>query len=254
MQLEGDYDLETDATHPIIPDPLLSKIDALSRNVLGRPLAHLSARYMWDRCRLWHFQRRRPGTPWLTAQAIELLEQLLTPNDNGLEYGSGRSTIWLAKRTRSLISVESSPTWHAQVGHLLANQNIDNVHHRYIDILQDSNSPSLRNAYVEGEPSFKNESFDYVLVDGIFRSDCALRAIEVLKPGGILVLDNAEWFLPRATRAPYAVANYAGAKWARLATLTATWRCINTTNGVWDTTLWIKPPSPAPISTSKSRA
>ena len=47
----------------------------------------------------------------LDAQAISILASVLRPSDNGLEYGSGRSTVWFARRTTSLISVETSRLW-----------------------------------------------------------------------------------------------------------------------------------------------
>jgi putative heme iron utilization protein len=52
-----------------------------------------------------------PNWPWLTKEAILLLERLLRPDDIGLEFGSGRSTIWFAERVEKLISIE-----HAFIG------------------------------------------------------------------------------------------------------------------------------------------
>ncbi len=48
------------------------------------------------------------------------------------------------------------------------------------------------------------EGFDVIVVDGMFengvRLKCTQRAIKVLRPGGMIILDNADW-LPRSARA-----------------------------------------------------
>ena len=51
--------------------------------------------------------------PWLTEGAIEFLEQYLTehPSAKILEFGTGASTIWFAKRTPNLYSIEHDPSW-----------------------------------------------------------------------------------------------------------------------------------------------
>ncbi len=39
------------------------------------------------------YERRHPAAPWLTPEAIRPLSTMLASN-RGLEFGSGRSTIW----------------------------------------------------------------------------------------------------------------------------------------------------------------
>jgi hypothetical protein len=45
-----------------------------------------------------------PDVPWLTRQAVEILEDWLKPGYVGLEWGSGRSTLWFARRVSHLTS------------------------------------------------------------------------------------------------------------------------------------------------------
>jgi hypothetical protein len=86
------------------------------------------------------------------------------------------------------------------------------------------------------------------LVDGVtrLRADCALACVAKLKPGGVLIVDNPNWFIPRSpkSRAPNSrgpVAGYASVAWSEFARQTADWQCIWTTNGITDTALWLKP-------------
>jgi hypothetical protein len=61
------------------------------------------------------FSRRFPDAPWLAESAVLLLDSWLKPTDVELEWGSGRSTIWLARRMKRLTSVESDKTWFEMV-------------------------------------------------------------------------------------------------------------------------------------------
>jgi hypothetical protein len=64
-------------------------------------------------------EARNPENPWLTKQAVHFLSQTLRADDVGIEFGSGRSTIWFARRLRHLISVENNPLWYAKVSDLI---------------------------------------------------------------------------------------------------------------------------------------
>lgn len=61
---------------------------------------------------------------------------------------------------------------------------------------------------------------------------------ELLRPGGVLVLDNAETYLPTTSRSPWNSTAPATPEWQRFVDLSADWRCVWTTNGVWDTAIW----------------
>lgn len=217
-----------------------SWMDRVARRCIGRPVSHLTPRYLLDRFRLSLSQRRAPDSPWLTAEAIAVLNTALHRNDNGLEHGSGASTIWLARRTNHLISIENSLEWHKRVNDDLEREGLKNVDCRYIPANEDLQDDPYREPYVEADPTISPASLDYVVIDAWYRDECALRAVELLKPGGILVLDNANWFLPHATRSPFSVAAPASALWSDFAVLVADWRLIWASNGVWDTALWFK--------------
>ena len=93
------------------------------------------------------------------------------------------------------------------------------------------------NAFPELAPG----SLDFVFVDGEYRDECAVRGLELLKPGGLLILDNAELYLPDDTRSPWSVERPISPLWEQVSAELAGWRRVSTTNGVWDTVIWFKP-------------
>lgn len=99
--------------------------------------------------------------------------------------------------------------------------------------------------YVRIIDEVSDESLDFVLVDGLARSWCALAAIPKLRPGGLLVIDNANWYLPGPypSRSPNSRNELgpAGPEWFEVSYALARWRCIWTSNGVTDTAMWVKP-------------
>ena len=54
-------------------------------------------------------------------------------------------------------------------------------------------------AYVHEFDRFADRSLDFVLIDGMYRGHCAIRAMSKVKPGGLIVIDNAIGFF-RALR------------------------------------------------------
>ncbi|MDQ3655590.1 MAG: class I SAM-dependent methyltransferase [Chloroflexota bacterium] len=210
-----------------------------------RSLKHWTARYVFDRSCSAIDEWRHPEDPWLTRQAINLLESLLRASDEVLEFGSGRSTIWFARRVASVVTVEDDPAWHQEVGSRLTKAKLQNVE----QILcggkpaGGDNSVSDTALYMDVLQQFPDRSIDIVLVDGQARAVCATGSLPKMRPGGLLILDNAEWFLPSTTRAPGARRSNAEARdaWIDFEAATASWRRVWTTNGVFDTVIWFKP-------------
>jgi predicted O-methyltransferase YrrM len=183
----------------------------------------------------------QPDLPWLTSDSIVLLEQLLRASDEGVEFGSGRSTIWFAKRTRHLVSMEHSRQWHDSVKGKLESEKLGNVDLRFAPADEDNADDPFKTTYINAEGTLAPGSKDYILVDGLYRGECALKAIELLRPGGIIITDNIDWYIPRATRTPFATKEIVGQAWARFVQLTGGWRSIWTSSGVTDTAIWFKP-------------
>ena len=130
---------------------------------------------------LFKLANRRPELPWLGFRAINHLRKLVKPNWSMLEFGSGMSTVWFARRCGVLVSVETDRAWFDSVRTILTQKNIHNVDYR------------LR-AHSEHEAvsDYQDSTFDLVLVDGYERDRVMKTAISKVKRGGYIYLDNSD--------------------------------------------------------------
>jgi len=155
----------------------------------------------------------RPDEPWWTRQAIAWMDEHLTKDMSVVEWGSGASTLWLAARCGQLRSIESDPEYWKWASAALREAGLPS--HKYSVELR----PLNVNYYeiVQGK-------YDAAIIDGRMRVACCQRAMRILVPGGILLLDNAE-----------------RAKYEKARTMLSGWPVIETSNGIWHTNIWIKP-------------
>lgn len=124
---------------------------------------------------------RRPPRPLISYRAAKHLDRLLRKDWRGVEFGSGYSTPWLAKRLGFLLSIEDDPNWHRRVAGLLAGIAPDTVRHE------------LRTAETYFDlAEFPSAFFDFALVDGTCRADCIAAVVPKIRPGGWLYLDNSD--------------------------------------------------------------
>lgn len=154
-----------------------------------------------------------PDEPWWTRQAITWMNHHLTKDMRVVEWGAGASTPWLAARCGSLRSVDNNPAFQKLADRAL----------REAGYSQDRYTVEchpLNASYYE----CIDGTYDVAIVDGRMRVLCCRRAAQVLIPGGILLLDNAE-------RERYAEAR----------SMLAECVVLETNNGIWNTNIWIKP-------------
>ncbi len=163
----------------------------------------------WLRSRRSHFLLETPS-PWLTFDAIEGIRARMADGMRIFEYGSGGSTLfWLQWRV-DLCSVEHDPEWHeVVVGKLPPSARMDYRLVRPEPFAEHNlrSDPADPLAYVSSDDrsrgmgfrryasqidEFPDGHFDLVLVDGRARPSCILHAAPKVKPGGLLVLDNAD--------------------------------------------------------------
>ncbi len=167
-------------------------------------------RYFVSRLGVMVHQMRYPHAPWLTAKSIRFIEQFLTPEMKVFEWGSGRSTVWLAQRVGMLVSVEDDGAWYERVKRELANYDVDYRH---------ATDESGAQGYAGQIAEFDDGTFDLVLVDGAHRAECLATARTKVRSGGVIVLDNADQ--------DYDVSSLSD------------FECRPTSNGVWRTDLFI---------------
>jgi predicted O-methyltransferase YrrM len=204
---------------------------------MTRRISHLTPRYIRNRLLVMYDEARNPENPWLTKQAVHFLSQTIRADDVGIEFGSGRSTIWFARRLRHLISVENNPLWYAKVTDLIRKSNlVQRVDYRKCD---------GQSEYIAQTQTVDEGSLDFCLVDGESRDACALNILPKLRAGALLVIDNVNWYLPHpSTVSPDSRRPADGCRseiWAAFSEQTRGWRRYWTSSGVTDTCIWIKP-------------
>jgi predicted O-methyltransferase YrrM len=209
----------------------------------------LRPKYFFKRLAQLRFERSQPDAPWLTQSAILLLGSYLKPGDMGLEWGSGRSTIWFAQRVAKLTSVENDRQWHTLVKNNLAASPVNaKVDYRFIPCDHKEVDEPSSHPYADASRELPDASLDFALVDGAIRATCVNAVLGKLKPGGLLILDNANRFIPNKESGRHTTVHEPRSQprspgWARIMEQLSAWRWINTTDGIWDTRFWIKPPA-----------
>ena len=199
-------------------------------------------RYAYDQISIKVRDKVRGRQPWITRDALALLDDMLRPGDRGLEFGAGGTTAWFAERIAHLDSVEGFGRWYQPLRDELDRLGVTNVdlHLVSADDLG-YETPEHRDAYVNVAPDLEPGSLGLVFVDGEYRDECAVRGLDLLAPGGLLVLDNADIYLPSDTRSPCTLDVPSTPLWGEFLERVEGWRRIWTTNGAWDTVLWVKP-------------
>lgn len=131
------------------------------------------------------FEKENPESPWWAPDSIPYIEALLKPEMHVFEWGSGRSTLWLAARVKTVVTVEHDSAWLDWV----ANQAYAKGVRERIVFRWSMNHAMDYAGMIDGCP---DELIDLVVVDGAYRTDCLAHGWKKLKDGGILILDNAE--------------------------------------------------------------
>jgi SAM-dependent methyltransferase len=127
--------------------------------------------------RLFGTHPRLPGWPY---PAVGAIEALLQPDWRVLEFGSGRSSLWLGDRCAEVVSIESSAVWAAYV------QKKSEGCTGKVRVLQ----RDLEDYADTSE--FADASFDFCVIDGLLRYRCVQSALRVIRPGGYIYLENSD--------------------------------------------------------------
>lgn len=118
--------------------------------------------------------------PWFTYPAIEFLGQFDLTGKRIFEYGAGNSTLYWSARCGEVVSVESDEQWHRYLVRQIP-KNVGLEHRpqkeEYVAALGEQPTP-----------------FDVIVVDGIERLACCRVAPSKLREGGLIILDNADWY------------------------------------------------------------
>lgn len=123
----------------------------------------------------------RLDRPMISYRATRCLNALIQPSWRIVEFGSGHSTPWLARRCEFLLSIEDDPVWHRRVSARLGRHGLRHVRHEL----------RAGPAYCS-LAEFSDGYFDFALIDGSARAACVAAAVPKIKPGGWLYLDNTD--------------------------------------------------------------
>lgn len=196
---------------------------------MKRTFKHWSPRYIKNRIGLFIWEKSHPRLPWLTRDSIRIIESLILKTDNMIEFGSGRSTLWFSKRVNKLTSIETDKNWYAKV----SNQIIFSSQFE-LNLLESQDE------FLNKINSFTDHTVDIVLIDGAYRDLCANAILNKIKDGGIIIIDNANWFLfnPQ-TYSPNSLKNHDEmiTEWKKFYEKTKSNRRIWTSSGITDTLL-----------------
>lgn len=124
---------------------------------------------------------RRDGSPlpWMNYHVIQFLEERLTKDLSLFEYGSGTSTAFYAALVKNVVSIETDPSWYAEVK-ATAPENVDLI---FFD-------PASGERYA-GLAEKQGRKFDVIVVDMLDRNECLIEAPETLSERGVIVLDDS---------------------------------------------------------------
>ncbi len=132
-------------------------------------------------------------TPWFSYAAIDFLDTYLRPEMTVCEYGSGGSTLFFARRVKSVFSIEDNSEWFNRVQTCLKQKNITNATVTYSPYDFKNPVDFDKSAYLHAMP---DQKFDVIVVDGAeewtpVRPTCFQHAEKHIKPGGIIVVDDS---------------------------------------------------------------
>ena len=153
--------------------------------------------------------------PWIPFVARRWLARQLRPGLRVFEWGSGGSTMFLARRVAQLVSVEHDAEWYELVRGRLAALGTNGAREG-----APRSAPSYRlilprpllageiTAYGSGQPGqthldfeayvraieeFPDAFFDLILIDGRARLACLGAALGKVRVGGHILLDNSNY-------------------------------------------------------------
>jgi hypothetical protein len=131
--------------------------------------------------------------PWWIEDSVEFVESFLNKDMEAFEWGSGRSTVWLAQRVGFVWTVEHQNQWVDKVIAMAKLHEISNyeiLKRDSKDVLQYSNAISSVPYLVSPSCEKVSRMFDCVIVDGRNRVACMRKMIPFLKKTCVVVVDD----------------------------------------------------------------
>jgi predicted O-methyltransferase YrrM len=159
----------------------------------------------------WALSRRQgrsainDGMPWVPFRAQRWLSRLLSREMRVFEWGSGGSTLFLARRVREVVSIEHDAAWYELVAQRLQRSGVQNCKYQLVPPRQappggtafGSEQRDCKHlcfeAYVRAIDGYPDGHFDFVMIDGRARLACLRAAWRKVRVGGHIFLDNSNY-------------------------------------------------------------
>lgn len=143
--------------------------------------------------------------PWWSFGAVDHINSYLNELSGEavvLEWGSGASTAWLAKRCKKVYTVEHDIEWSKTTKKLIS----DYKNVKLTTVPPDVKIDIFDSQYITEKPGYRgvnfksyvnainkiDEKFDLIAIDGRCRSACLKLAASKLKPNGIVLFDDSK--------------------------------------------------------------
>lgn len=135
--------------------------------------------------------------PYMKEREVDIITEILLNNKpkRCLEYGSGYSTLYFPRfldRDAKWISIEHEHGWHKLIEQKLKEDPMVDYHcvPPNADEWEGDGTYEQFKDYVD-YPKSLGGKFDFILVDGRARTDCAIQMLEQLSEDGILLMHDA---------------------------------------------------------------
>jgi predicted O-methyltransferase YrrM len=119
----------------------------------------------------------KSDVPFMAEKEYRYIQDLINGRkyQAALEWGAGSSTIWFPNNTNIewWISVEHNPV--------------------YVEYLRNKVSTKVELCLAESKKKYINVegSFDFILIDGLYRDECLAKSFDLLEPGGSILLHDS---------------------------------------------------------------
>lgn len=205
---------------------------------MERGIPRFSPRHVVFGFRAFIRRKLHPDWPWWPQDAVRLCASLLKKTDAVFEFGSGRSTLWLAERAERVVSVEHVKAWFDQVKQMTARRSNVDLRFTPLEKAIDPNDEP----YIRALRAFPADSFDMALIDGKLRGHAALAALEKLRSGGFIVVDDSNRYFSAPINPDPATNDFEMLpEWKSFCEQTRDWRRVWTADGIHFTAFFIKP-------------
>src|SRR5208337_3201984 len=132
--------------------------------------------FFWLRTKIFH---QYPELPWIPFNVINHFNKVIQKDWTMIEFGSGMSTLWYAQKVKIVDSIEHDEIWYKKISDRISSHGYTNINYQFRSEEDYAN--------LDSKP---DKSIDFIVIDGIKRSECTFASLPKLKDGGYIYLDN----------------------------------------------------------------